>query len=590
MSTNRVLVHRRGGLDLTFDDLCAAVLATWLLLVTLPITFVQGSSSRMIAMIAVIPLGLGRLAQDARRGEKPAIAGSLVVVWVILASVAATSPLLALLGAYGREASGLIYIAAIAAWALGRRTSPGGRYLFGVAVIAALICNLGVSVLQLVMRRSTGALSLVDGRTFGLLNGPIYFGAVMAGGAALVSAWRNNIRRWAALGLIALFAGAANWSGSRFPVAIGLVCVVGFPAFHRRWRDAIEAVATYLVAVVVSTWVANWLTDSATATGRAGAEAAGRLDAWGYGLKAVTDSPIWGWGPGSFRPAVQGRFTADFTARHAQQELTQIWFDAHNIVIAVAVSLGVVGLVLCLAFVWLGARSAGGPLLMFAGAVGATWLLEPAGVATLPIAFLAFGVSQLPTTERIPTIEGELVLPGHDDAGVGEEAPAETCTTETEPPTDRYGKALALAGLAIASMYLLTNVRLWSAVKSGDPARVESAATWTPWDPVAANAVASAYVGFTDDLQGRRDALRWMEKARDRQPDWPFYYNKIAELRLSLNDDERARDELFAALELQPWNAQSLFLLTVVADRQNDTELYEYADERLCRIGAWDCD
>lgn len=59
MAANRLNIRHLGRFDLTFDDCTAAALAAWLLVVTLPITFVQGSSSRMIALIAILPVGLG---------------------------------------------------------------------------------------------------------------------------------------------------------------------------------------------------------------------------------------------------------------------------------------------------------------------------------------------------------------------------------------------------------------------------------------------------------------------------------------------------------------------------------------------------
>ncbi len=69
MAANRLNIRHLGRFDLTFDDCTAAALAAWLLVVTLPIAFVQGSSSRMIALIAILPVGLGRLIQATRRSR-----------------------------------------------------------------------------------------------------------------------------------------------------------------------------------------------------------------------------------------------------------------------------------------------------------------------------------------------------------------------------------------------------------------------------------------------------------------------------------------------------------------------------------------
>ena len=77
-----------------------------------------------------------------------------------------------------------------------------------------------------------------------------------------------------------------------------------------------------------------------------------------------------------------------------------------------------------------------------------------------------------------------------------------------------------------------------------------------------------------------------MEKAGgDRQPDFPFYSNKIAQLRMILGDDEGARVALDEARRLQPWNVTSLQLMYVLAERTGDEALLTDMHDHLCAMG-----
>ena len=52
-----------------------------------------------------------------------------------------------------------------------------------------------------------------------------------------------------------------------------------------------------------------------------------------------------------------------------------------------------------------------------------------------------------------------------------------------------------------------------------------------------------------------------------------------------LGDEERARIALEEALELQPWNVQSLQLMYVLADRTGDEALLTDMHDHLCAMG-----
>ncbi len=555
-----------GRRRLPIGDIAVAAAAAVYLLATFPFLYMPSATPRLAAILCLLPLGAALLCRDVRDRDRAATAAVAVSVWIVASSALSAAPGVALLGAYGRETSALIYVGSIAGWAIARRLSSGGLQYFNVVLLGALVVTALVGFLQLAVRSGSWILFLVDGRAFGLSSGPIYFGAVTAGGAAYVCA--RGLRSRIAFPLVVLFAAAANLSGSRFPVAVGFVTICALAAHRRAWVQLVGSAGAYLAGVVTSSWVSSLLGDATTATGRATSEAAGRLDAWRYGAQAIGDKPVFGWGAGNFRPAVQGRFSAEFSARHASQELSQIWFDAHNILVGLAVSFGVVGLLLCVAFAWFATRHASGPLLVFTAVVGVTWLLEPTGLVTLPLALLTLGASQA----------------SNEASGVIERS------EPTRVSPDSMSRLLVLGGLTLALLFVLIDVQLSSAVRSQRPEEVARAARWTPWDPVAANVVAAAYVNFVGDVAAHRSAAVWLERARDRQPDWPFYYNKIAEVRLTLGDNLGARRSLEDALALQPWNAQSLDLMRIVAERTGDGELRDSTDLALCRLGVTGCD
>ena len=231
-------------------------------------------------------------------------------------------------------------------------------------------------------------------------------------------------------------------------------------------------------------------------------------------------------------------------------------------IVGVTVAFGVIGLALVTWFVVLAVRSARGPLAVFAAVVATTWLLEPAGLATFPLVMVCLGVA------------------------MSARRPDEATEPAARPSFSLQARRLlVLGGFVLASLYLLTDMRLDAATSRRDPEAVASAAAWAPWDPVAANTVAAAYASFDGSEPALRSALEWMEKARNRQPDFPFYSNKIAQLRMILGDDEGARVALDEARRLQPWNVTSLQLTYLLAERTDDDVLLEDMHDRLCTLG-----
>jgi O-antigen ligase len=552
--------------SLTFDDWAALAFCVALAIVAMPFAHFPDSTPRMVVVLCALPLGLVSLAAAVRHRDRAAIAATAFVVWAVVCAWFADARGMALLGSFGRDTSALVVAAGFGLWAIGRRVSERGRALAPHVLLACMGLSACFGVLQVLIRASGGGLfGLVGGRAHGLGGGHIYFGATMAGAACLVAV-TQRARTWQWCGLVFVFAACANLSGSRFPVAVGLVGGIIALGLRRELKSVLAWSGIYVAAVLVSSYLLSLVPGTESAADRAGSEASGRFDAWQYAWNAFLERPVFGWGPVGFRGAVQGRFTPEFTALHAQNELSQIWWDAHNVIVGVTVSYGVIGIALVTWFTVVAARSARGPLAVFAAVVATTWLLEPAGLATFPLVMVCLGIAM--AARRTGDV---------------------TAATEVPGPSVDVRRLLLLAGCVFGSLYLLTDMRLERATTRRDPDAVAAAARWAPWDPVAANTAAAAYANFDGSEPALRTALEWMEKARDRQPDFPFYSNKIAQLRMILGDDEGARVALDDALELQPWNVTSLQLMYVLADRTDDDALLTDMHDRLCTLGSDFC-
>ena len=173
-------------------------------------------------------VGLVGLAVLARRGDAPARWGAAFLAWALVATVASDQPLVAFAGSWFGDRGWIFLAAYVGCWAVGRR-----RGWTAVRVVTgALVLGLALGAL-LALLQTTGPdegselVRLQSGRTPGFTVNPVYFGALMSGGVALVSslaAGARHARWWGLLPLLTLLAAGVGLSGSRiaFAGAIGL--------------------------------------------------------------------------------------------------------------------------------------------------------------------------------------------------------------------------------------------------------------------------------------------------------------------------------------------------------------------------------
>ena len=121
--------------------------------------------------------------------------------WALLCLLLSDHPLIAVLGAAGRESSWLIYAGAACLFEIGRHVSTVGQSHLEMVVVGALVVNAVLAFAQVAVDADRGMFSLYIGRAHGLMSAHVYLGSVMAGGCGLVMAtWK----RWTPAGSVSL--------------------------------------------------------------------------------------------------------------------------------------------------------------------------------------------------------------------------------------------------------------------------------------------------------------------------------------------------------------------------------------------------
>jgi hypothetical protein len=554
---------RPDAVDLVVLGVAALLVAGFVSVVT-----VVAWTPRFAALLLVVPAGLVVLVRAAVRGDRAAAVLMALVVWTFVAAAVQPDPLVRMFGMIGSESSVLVHLGVAACWALGRELGPAGRRALPVVVIAALGANLVVALAQLLLGVQNGPLSMSGGsRPQGLTSNPVYFGALMAAGCVLVAGLRPTGRhRAAALAAqvagVALFAMGASISGTRSALPIVVVGVIALA-----WRRRTRASAGLVGAAVVGTALGALVQAVAPTSGGSSVSTAGRLgdagafvsgglgwrvEGWTMGLASLAEKPFTGWGPGAFRFAVQTRI--DETAAQATAR-----FDAHNVFIELVVTLGVIGTLLAAVWVVLAGVRARGLLALVAVLMVSSWLLQPIGLATFPLAALLLGAATPP-----PVAAGDETGPG--------------------PYRSRLlGVAFAL-GAVVAGVVVVRDIALEQAIDAADPVALERIERWYPGDPIIADLTAQAHLfDAIEGVDGAEAAtLRWSAEAVRRQPQHPRWRDANAGRLLYFGDPASARAELDEAIRLQPSRTTSWSLLVNLSRRIGDEETEARALIEVC--------
>jgi hypothetical protein len=545
--------------DLTAMDGVALAVVAWVPLAYLPVSYLGGSLSLVLGLLLVAGAsGLVALVQLVAGGDRPGVAAALMVAWAFIVAVLSDSPRVAALGNLHSQWSAAIVALVLGAWALGRTMSVAGRAAIPVVLLSALAIDAAVGLLQWLMDSDRGVFIMIDGRASGLQNHPVYFGALMCGAAALTAAL--TVRRLLAGALsVGFFAFLVNLSGSRVALLGGLLGAL-FVAAGRSDRRLARLAAVgmgYVSGICGSTLAAKALGRGTTAfqrTGRGSGSGAAdgvigtgvgdRLDVWRWAVDTWRDRPLVGSGYGRFLSASQRHIPNDHAGRGE-------WTDPHNVILAVLVGGGVIGIVLAGWFSWEAARLLDRRLAGFVVAVVVTWLLEPAVVVTVVPVAIAFGAAAPPRSVAWPL------------------------------SAVKIRRAVLAASLAAAVGFVALDVWTDTAVSSGNRAAADRFASVLHWDAIAAEYASATWAedGGSESLER---TLRWQERSVNLEPDrlnarvrWAFTLGFSGQ-------SERAIGVLRRSLIYKPNHQATWIALRTIGDTSGNDALVREATLHIC--------
>lgn len=343
------------------------------------------------AAVALILLSGGLLAIPgaARRSPRAALAGGILVLVAAGSAALAPNRVVAVWGLYGWGTGAVFVAALVGAWALGTEVRPRDRQLVENAVLAAVALNCVVAIAQQRVDLTFARLAVQQGRSTGLFGGAVSFSQLLAlGMGVLATRFATDARR--VVVLTVLFGAGVQLSGSRLAILVS-VALAAF-VVGRNGRRGLLFVVALSVGLLLGGIVHSaeqGATTSRLVEARSGGITA-RTETWRSGGLALRSRPLLGWGPGSFSIAAT-RHRTEALAREEGPD--RIFADAHNLLVEVAVTTGVLGLLAFLGWIVLIARGAGFIQLLPAGALLAMHLAEPQHVLLTPLAFLWIGLA-----------------------------------------------------------------------------------------------------------------------------------------------------------------------------------------------------
>ena len=547
-------------------DLVVIACAVFLCVAFVPALVSAPFSARFAILLGFTPVGVVALIALCIRRDLASIAATGFVAMGVISALLSDHVRISLIGQMGKESSALLFAAFFGWWAIGRHMSERGRSLLPYALLIGLGISGLVAILQVAI--DTGTTSEFGGsietRGSGLTASPVQLGALMAAAVAIAStlALATSGRRLAAWGgAIVFYAAAANLSGSRVAMVTIVAVLLVLLLIDRTFR-----VPVLFAAVVAGTFLSTIIdrAGDASSTSRLDAQGSDRLVAWKFGVQSFFERPIAGFGPGGFRPAIQGRFTAEFVRTSAYDEQHGSWFDAHNLAVEVLVTVGIIGLFSVGVFSWFALRHARGPLLAGFAAIAMSWAMQPWAVSTAPIAMLCLGAS----------------------------APMLTTSEAWKRQTWLHPAMVAAGalGATCALGYAFIDLRLDAAIASGNAERIEDAARPFGNDAIVADFVAQGWANayFYEGAE-RTNLVKWAAEPALREPDRPYWWSKLAGTRLAFQDYEGAREALDRAIALQPWSPTAWPLMLSLAEKTDDPDLEALATEKVCAMGLAAC-
>lgn len=520
--------------------------------------------------LCVIGPGLVALTWLLTRRDLPAAAATAFLATAALATVLADEPVMSFFGEYF-SLNGFVFVAAcVATWALGR-TARGRSRFVEIALVAGATVNAAVAWLQVSTDLGVEGLGLFEGRAQGLMGNPVFLAALCAGGLWLVLAREHRAARplmW--LALAGFLTGAIELSGSRISLAVAVGVVIWFVVAHLRrvaWSRAV-----FVVLAVVAGFAIAQVPGSPQASGavRVSADASNglgpRVELWRAAIEAIGDRPLLGYGPGRTQAATSPRRSLTL-ARYEGPDV--LFADAHNFLVEMLTTTGILGFAAFLAWLVLAGRRARGPLAGFAVVAAVAMLVEPLNVGLTPLVLLAFGAAGADATERALT-DGSWF---RSRLAVG------------------ISVVTLAAGAAIGVVLISGDTHYRRALRESSVAELSAAERrFPPW-PQVPGVRASLFAAAARNggrpvgqhaIAAERDAL-----ARDEAD--PYWWYTLGAFEEQWGTPARAADAYRQALRRNPWSQTARLGLFRLALRAENRALAARLRRQMCEVGPAYC-
>ena len=514
-------------------------------------------------LLVAIPPGLLVLGRAVLRRDHAASAATAFPAACTVSTLLADDRVASLVGLHDADGGLLFIFACVGAWALAREMSSSGRRLVPPAVLLGIAVTSAVAWLQMTVGLSGNGLEPWGGSRAAALQGnPVFLGALASAALCLAITWMPlRTRPWLRAGLVVLYAGAIQLSGSR--VALGpVVLVLGWALVRLGWRHAL----VLIFAVGLGVWAAPALatTDNA-ATSRADASSADlgtRLDIWAVGAHAFADHPVFGAGPARFRAVASPRWTLALARAHGPDVLL---LDGHDVAVEYLVTTGIVGALLGALWLALALRGARGALLWVAGALAVSWLVQPQGVDTTPLLMIAVGAAGLAT-----------------GPGPGE-----------PPRSPRWRSWLAISLLPglLAGGWLLVGERQLSLGENNSKSALHRADQMIGFFPVVGATATEIDInaGLMGDEHAQQVAIAQARTVAEQAPSRPDWWNRLGEVEGEWGSKAAAHAAFARALALNPWSQRALRGLYLVSGQQGDRNAQRRYRAQLCQLSKSVC-
>jgi O-antigen ligase len=496
----------------------------------------------------------------ARRGDRAAAAAVVFVAVVWLSAVLSRHPALVSFGEPVGPNAAWMLSGFVGCWALTRSLSPAGVRWLPKVLVVSLVPTAVLGILQVTIDTTSFLAQIGADRAGGLSDNPVYFGGLMAAAAVLLLAWvpRQASGRW--LVLAPLFGCALGVSGSRIAL-IAMVALVPFVGWSS-WRR----VGAGLALVFAGLAVAQALPEATTAGDRVEetVQASGftaRFEAWKAAPDAVADRPLLGWGPGQFANATTRYLGPEFVRAEGPD---RIFRDAHNIVVELSVTVGVLGLVAAAVWLALASWRATRPLVLPVAVLGLTFLLQPLNLHGAVFACLALGGA---------------VVAGRSEVRLSR-------------PTKATAGALGAIGLAAGVAFLLTSVFVGRG-RDGDLTSAQRAQALMPWSTLVNASVTGATAAEVltgADGVSASDVVSAAERTVDRESDFYSTWNQLGRVQAVFGrDEELALTSFRTALTHFPWSVAAWQGIAIAGEGVGDEAAQAEAAEALCQLGVGEC-